>query len=134
MAKLKLNQELQTELCNHIKKGIPIIYSCKLVGITRATYYNWYNKGTSARSGKFKEFVKEVEKAKAIAISNSVETILTASTDDWKAAAWYLERIAPKEFGKKDNVNIKSENLNHNVTDLSKLFDDQLISEIINDD
>ena len=136
MAKLKLNQDLQTKLCNYIEKGIPIIYSCQLVGITRATYYNWYNKGTSAKSGKFKEFVKAVEKAKAVAISKSVETILTASKKDWKAAAWYLERIAPNEFSKKDNINIKSENknLNRNTTDLTNLFDEDLIDSILKEE
>lgn len=136
MAKLKLNQELQTNLCNYIKKGIPIIYSCQLVGITRATYYNWYDKGTSAKSGKFKEFVKAVEQAKAVAIAEAVQTILTASEKDWKAAAWYLERIAPNEFTKKDNINIKSENMNFNkhTTDLNNLFDEDLIDSILKEE
>ena len=61
MAKLKLTDKLCDDICNDIKAGVPIDHAAVAHGITRATFYNWYNKGEDAKSGKFKKFYDKVE-------------------------------------------------------------------------
>ena len=49
MAKLKLTDQLCDDICNDIKAGVPIDHAAIAHGITRATFYNWYNKGEDAK-------------------------------------------------------------------------------------
>ena len=56
MAKLKLTDQLCDDICNDIKAGVPIKHAAIAHGITRTTFYDWYNKGKQAKSGKFKKF------------------------------------------------------------------------------
>lgn len=100
MAKLKLNPELTKNICKNIKNGIPFKYACKIGGISKSTFYNWHNKGKKANDGLFKEFYDEVEEAKAVAIALRVKRIYKAGEKNWKADAWWLERVC-NEFNPK---------------------------------
>lgn len=117
MAKLKLTDQLCDDICNDIKAGVPIDHAAIAHGITRATFYNWYNKGEDAKSGKFKKFYDKVEEAKSVAITLRARRIYKAGETSWQADAWWLERVDPTNFGRKDHINInsKSENLNVEV-------------------
>lgn len=130
--KLKLNDRLCDEICNDIKAGVPIKHAAISHGITEVTFYNWYNKGAKARSGKFKEFHDQVEEAKSIAITLRARRIYKAGETSWQADAWWLERVDPKNFGRKDThqinadvkADVKSENIMKLEKSLSKLDDD----------
>ena len=100
MAKLKLNPELTKNICKNIKNGIPFKYACKICGISKSTFYNWHNKGKKANDGLFKEFYDEVEEAKAVAIALRLKRIYKAGEKNWKADAWWLERVC-NEFNPK---------------------------------
>lgn len=102
MAKLKLTDQLCDDICNDIKAGVPIDHAAIAHGITRATFYNWYNKGEDAKSGKFKKFYDKVEEAKSVAITLRARRIYKAGEDNWQADAWWLERVDPDNFGRKD--------------------------------
>lgn len=144
MAKLKLNPELTKNICKNIKNGIPFKYACKICGISKSTFYNWHNKGKKANDGLFKEFYDEVEEAKAVAIALRLKRIYKAGEKNWKADAWWLERVCDefnpkKKFGGEMNVNkgkgiaralftdeeleeIKENLKNHNVDELDDDF------------
>lgn len=134
--KVKLNPQIQDAICNEIKRGTPITSACLIAGISKDTYYRWYRKGEKAKTGRFKEFYNKIEEAKAYAIALRVENIRKAGRNgSWQADAWWLERMDPENFSRKDNVNVKSENINHNLNiNLGKLFDDGLIEDILKDD
>ena len=134
--KVKLNPQIQDAICNEIKRGTPITSACLIAGISKDTYYRWYRKGEKAKTGRFKEFYNKIEEAKAYAIALRVENIRKAGQNgSWQADAWWLERMDPENFSRKDNVNVKSENINHNLNiNLGKLFDDGLIEDILKDD
>lgn len=102
MAKLKLTDQLCDEICNDIKAGVPIDHASIAHGITRVTFYNWYNKGKDAKSGKFKKFYDKVEEAKSVAITLRARRIYKAGETDWKSDAWWLERVDPDNFARKD--------------------------------
>lgn len=102
MAKTKLTDKLCDEICNDIKAGVPIKHSAISHGITEVTFYNWYNQGKNAKSGAKKQFYDKVEEAKSVAITLRARRIYKAGEDNWQADAWWLERVAPNEFGRKD--------------------------------
>lgn len=106
-AKLKLNDTLQKNICNDIKAGVPITHAAVMHGIDKSTFYAWYNKGEKAKSGKFREFYLEVEEAKSVAIALRVRRIYQAGETDWKSDAWWLERVDPDNFGRKDHHDVK---------------------------
>ena len=126
MAKLKLTDQLCDDICNDIKAGVPIDHASIAHGITRATFYNWYRKGEDAKSGKFKKFYDEVEEAKSVAITLRARRIYKAGEDNWQADAWWLERVDPDNFGRKDNLNIHSkQEITHNgLQNLIEAFDE----------
>ena len=108
MAKLKLTDQLCDDICNDIKAGVPIDHAAIAHGITRVTFYNWYNKGKDAKSGKFRQFHDKVEEAKSVAITLRARRIYKAGETNWQADAWWLERVDPDNFGRKDHLNIES--------------------------
>ena len=114
--KMKLNSQIQEAICNEIKRGTPITSACLIAGISKDTYYRWYRKGEKAKTGRFKEFYNKIEEAKAYAIALRVENIRKAGRNgSWQADAWWLERMVPESFGRKDKMEVKSDNTNTNV-------------------
>ena len=109
MAKTKLTDQLCDEICNDIKAGVPIDHASVAHGITRQTFYNWYNKGEQSKSGKFKKFYDKVEEAKSVAITLRARRIYKAGEDCWQADAWWLERVDPTNFGRKDTHKIEAD-------------------------
>ena len=102
MAKLKLTDKLCDEICNDIKAGVPIKHASISHGITERTFYNWFERGKEAKSGKFRQFYDKIQEAKSVAITLRARRIYKAGETNWQADAWWLERVAPKEFGRKD--------------------------------
>lgn len=102
MANLKLTDQLCDGICNDIKEGVPIKHACIAHGICEATFYNWFNKGRTAKSGKFKQFYEKIQEAKSVAITLRARRIYKAGEANWQADAWWLERVDPENFGRKD--------------------------------
>lgn len=108
MAKTKLTDKLCDEICNDIKAGVPIKHAAISHGITEVTFYNWYNQGKTAKSGAKKQFYDKVEEAKSVAITLRARRIYKAGETSWQADAWWLERVDPTNFGRKDHIDINS--------------------------
>ena len=102
MAKTKLTDKLCDEICNDIKAGVPIIHAAISHGIGQSTFYDWYNAGKKAKSGNKKKFYDKVEEAKSVAITLRARRIYKAGETNWQADAWWLERVDPDNFGRKD--------------------------------
>lgn len=107
MAKTKLTDKLCDEICNDIKAGVPIKHAAIAHGISEVTYYNWYNKGKASKSGKFRQFYEKVEEAKSVAITLRARRIYKAGQANWQADAWWLERVDPDNFARKDKYEHK---------------------------
>ena len=125
MAKLKLTDRLCDEICNDIKAGVPIKHASIAHGISESTFYNWFDKGRDAKSGKFRKFYDKIQEAKSVAITLRARRIYKAGEDNWQADAWWLERVDPDNFGRKDNLNIhsKSEIEHKGFQNLIEAFD-----------
>lgn len=111
MAKLKLTDHLCDEICNDIKAGVPIKHASIAHGISESTFYNWFDKGKEAKSGKFRKFYDKIQEAKSVAITLRARRIYKAGETNWQSDAWWLERVDPENFGRKDThkVDMKTE-------------------------
>ena len=128
MAKTKLTNKLSDEICNDIKAGVPIVHAAISHGISQSTFYDWYNKGKKAKKGKFRDFYDDVEEAKSIAINLRARRIYKAGQANWQADAWWLERVDPENFGRKDYHTVQSESVNTNVN-FNMKSDDEVLKE-----
>ena len=100
--KTKLNPQLQERICQLISAGNYIRTACQAVGISGQTYINWMKRGEKSQKGSYFEFFEAVKKAEAQAIARNVAVIQSAAKETWQAAAWWLERKHPQDWGKKE--------------------------------
>lgn len=114
----KLTEELTQAICENIELGLSYVLSCKAVGISFETFASWIRRGATGEEKKYADFHNRVRAAEAICAKNCLERIReAASHGTWAASAWLLERRYPADYGKHDNINMKTqaENLNINA-------------------
>lgn len=104
----KLNKTLTKKMCKCIEEGNYISTACKLVGIERHTHYDWMKYGKKGIKP-FKDYYDAVNEAKARAEANMVEVVHDSAILDKNigAAQWWLARMHPERWAKKDRVEAK---------------------------
>ncbi len=83
--------------------------ACTLAGIPARTVYDWLKEAEqcegketlSHRERVLTRLSQTLKKAEASAIDRSLQVISDAMPTNWQAAAWYLERRRPQEFGRR---------------------------------
>lgn len=120
-----LQPNLEQTLLDYIRIGTPIRNAVVAAGITETSFYSWINRGMAERERLklvkgakenptevvFLKFLEQVERAKAEAVAKKVAVIAKSGNDgDWRAAAWWLERQLPEEFGKTEKLEIGGNN------------------------
>ena len=129
-----ISKEVIDKLFQEISRGVPIKYACIIAGISRSTYYHWNKKAKELPDDSdslYKYFEKKRDEGIAMAVATRVEQIRVDNS--WQSSAWWLERMAHDDFGKKQTIDanvdarVKSE-------DISKLFDNDKISQILNEE
>lgn len=120
-----------------IRNGNPITNACEFNGITRGIYDQWMSeadghngneveareRGEEWQTTTAQEFQSKVMVALATSRNRNILLIQSAATEDWRAAAWHLERTYPEEFSMRGKIEvtgkgggaIKTENDNVNV-------------------
>ena len=94
----KLTPEVSEKICEALEKGHSIKGACGHVGIHETTYYNWYNRGKEAKSGKYKQFVCDVDNARAKATCKVEKVILDIIPESPQDAKWWLTKHAPDTY------------------------------------
>ena len=126
---MKFSEDIRETIYDLVSKGYTYKDICAVCDITEQTFYNWIDRGKKAKSGQYKEFVVELEKAKAERKRNLVDELLEMgrNREDWKSVAWLLERGYGDEFARpevkiKQSVDAKAE-VEHKVpfADLEKI-------------
>jgi hypothetical protein len=97
---------VQERICQLISAGNYINTACRAAGIKEQTYLNWLKWGEEKKAGIYFEFFEAIKKAEAVAEARNVTIIQTAAKDSWQAAAWWLERKHPDDWGRKDQHKI----------------------------
>ena len=126
----KLTPELSKKFCEILMNGHSINAACGKVGIVRKTFYNWYNKGKTAKSGKYKQFACDVDNAQDIAVHNLESIVIESAADNPKDAKWILTKKFPDMYGDrtynetKIDANVRTELLAKLERPLPELEDD----------
>lgn len=72
-------------------------------GVSKSTFYDWIERGdpdgTKAIDHDFRVFRQRVDEARAKGEMVRVGQVAAAASDDWRAAAWMLEREFPDKWG-----------------------------------
>jgi hypothetical protein len=108
------------ELCGYLEEGTTIKTAATLAGISERGYHLWKKRGReeidrvdesprrSVRKSErmYVEFVKRTEQARRKAVRKRVENVRDAGKEDWRAAAWMLERMDKENWTKKERHEI----------------------------
>lgn len=117
---LLFRPEITTAIVEAIEMGNYVETAVQYAGVSKSTFYNWMDRGTSERDRllanpdaepnptevPFMEFVDAVEKASAKAEVRNVAIIQKAAPTTWQAAAWWLERTRGRKYARKMDTEI----------------------------
>lgn len=93
----KKNEARVYEILQGLSIGMSRRAASALGGISDDTLRRWMKSDDT--------LAHSVERAEATASQTAVESIHRASIDgDWRAAAWWLERRRPEEWGKRTQI------------------------------
>ena len=96
----KLTPVLVDSLCTDIRDGIDQKHAALRAGIAERTFYEWMASGRKNETPEFAAFYAAVKKAQADAVAANVMLVQIAAREGtWQAAAWWLERRHPDQYG-----------------------------------
>jgi len=98
----KFTAEVQERLLTVIRLGAYRNAACDFAGIAPETLRIWLRRGEAEAAGPYREFYKALKEAEAAACIKALGTIRIAMEQNWQAAAWFLERKRPKEWGRRE--------------------------------
>jgi len=94
----KYHQGSVDAIVDALSNGLTIVAACGLVGISEQTFYNW--------KAKYPEFLEAVDGARPMFEGSMIELIKDQAPNDWRAAAWLLERRHPESFSLKRELDL----------------------------
>lgn len=104
----KLTTELQGVICCALAGGNTRATAAGLAGIGERTLYRWLERGEEDSDDdcetEFRQFWQAVKKAEAEAVEKHVAIVRNAAPRSWQAAAWWLERRYPDDWGRKQAI------------------------------
>lgn len=93
----KCTKEMIDHICELKEAGFTDKAICQCVGISQASLCAWKS---NPKTENHIELIERLKKAQENHRLSLVKRIEEASINDWKAAAWILERTYPDEFAK----------------------------------
>lgn len=119
MGLTRLTDETFDACLEAARAGLSLKRTAQYVGVGERTIKDWLARGRSAIEAseetgapileeevRFASFAKDWEQAQSSAVARNLTLIQQAATADWRAAAWYLERSHPDEFGRSNRVEV----------------------------
>jgi transposase-like protein len=89
----KYSQAIKEQICKFISMGVTNVMAAQAVGIAQTTFYDWMQKK--------QDFHDAVIQAQGMAVARWNGIIEKAAQEgNWTAAAWKLERLYPRLYGK----------------------------------
>ena len=106
MAASKLTPAVTAKIVDAISKGNTDETSAAYGGITGRTFWKWCAKGRDGEIA-YLAFYEAVRAAKNAAEMKHVAVVqLAAESNDWRAAAWWLEKRRNARWGKHESVEV----------------------------
>jgi hypothetical protein len=112
-----LTPDLQVRVCEAIEAGNTLANAAALSGIHRDCIFDWTARGRAGEQP-FADFADAIARAKAKAEAEDIAAIRGALIPlgkdgdvqpDWRARAWYRERVNPEVWGARIRVEIAKE-------------------------
>jgi transposase-like protein len=91
-------------IAEFVKKGMSVNSACRAAGVNPRTYYDWQEKAEKGMV-EYQPVVDFLEQARAAGQAELLQKVIDASNEDWKAAAWILERRHP-DFRKQSELTL----------------------------
>lgn len=109
------------------------------LGVDRATYYRWMERGEKCVKGDevFRDFRDALTRARATAEAKALARVSKGFADKARGperAQWYLERVAPNRFGRRDKVvveNIVTEELDTFLARLEQRLPPEIYERVL---
>lgn len=100
----KLTPETQKKILDAVRAGAYMEQAAHHAGINQATLYRWLERGAGDDApARFREFREALTRARADAEVGAVAALRRAMPDDWRAAAFFLERSFPVRWRRRDS-------------------------------
>lgn len=103
----KFNQDICNDLCELYSQGLSQKDCADIVGINRKTLSRWLNKGENAKSGKYRQFYLQWQKAKALYKQMHLSYI--NKSPSWLAHQYMLQVMDPDKFVVAEKQQIEAE-------------------------
>lgn len=107
----KLSPLIASSLCGFVEQGVPFKDCAILCGIGERTLHQWRAKGQAdIEAGKpttrYAQFKQRLDVSESTCVQRSCLVVMASAKEDWRAAAWLLERRRPEQFGRNDRFNV----------------------------
>lgn len=110
---LKLTADRITKIAKALRDGAYREQAATLAGIGRSTFYAWLERAEADREtdtpSPFRDLLDAVTRAEADAEAKAVGYVRVQAKQDWRAAAWFLERKYPHRWGRRLEVKHEGE-------------------------
>jgi hypothetical protein len=97
----KFEPAVTETILQSIRDGNPRSVAAAAAGVGKSTLMAWLalGRGNGPADEAFRVFLDDVKRADAEAVAAFVAVIRQAAPASWQAAAWWLERHYPDQFG-----------------------------------
>ncbi len=103
----KLSPEVLRDLLHALRKGFSYELACDYAGISYQTLRNWFNDVEKVgEDSVYFHAVRMIKQARTTLAHKATSKIEEALIDDWKAAAWALTNLFPRDVGPRKAVEI----------------------------
>ena len=110
---MELSKELIEQFGAEVEDGLPVLYTCDLLKITRMSYTYWLHQGEIDAESKvdslYALFFYTIKSAYAKFIRDS-KRIIRKGEAGWQGTAWWLERTN-RDFQMNSDNSVISENI-----------------------
>ena len=97
----KFTPVIRARLVESISIGSTYQIACNYAGISRDTLHRWMTRGRAQKTGQYRTFYDDIKRAEAKGAVAMLAIINNEARQNWKCAAWLLER---KHNYRKDNT------------------------------
>jgi hypothetical protein len=103
----ELTPEVQDTLLRLAGKGLSYRMMADAVGVSVGMLSSWRRLGEDPANEYYYHFIVALKKCRAIGLESRMDSIIEAAPTDWRAAAWYLERVAHETFGPREKKKVE---------------------------
>jgi hypothetical protein len=100
----KLSPEIARAITDDLLAGMPPNRAAEFAGIDPTTLSRWLDRGMRQRKGIYRDFWDDFRTAQGEAYREALTNVRKAALRDARYSQWWLSRIDPRNFGRRDNV------------------------------